>query len=97
MPPHDPSFVYGNQLEAVFWILVGFAFAVVALVRRTWRPHSAVAALAFVAFGVTDIVESHTGAWWRPWWLLVWKATCIGALLWLLTDYVRQRRRHAGR
>lgn len=30
-----------------------------------------------MAFGVSDIIELQTGAWWRPWWLLLLKAACL--------------------
>ena len=33
--------------------------------------------MSFFAFGISDFVEIHTGAWYRPWWLLAWKATCV--------------------
>lgn len=32
---------------------------------------------AFLAFGCSDWIEMHTGAWWKPWWLLLLKATCV--------------------
>jgi len=41
----------------------------------------AIGAILFVAFAGSDIVELHTGAWWRPWWLLCWKGACLFGLL----------------
>ena len=66
---------------------------IVALRRRQGRASAASAAVVFIAFGVSDIVETTTGAWWRPWWLLVWKGVCVLALL---TLFVRWRRPAAG-
>ncbi|MBE7458640.1 MAG: hypothetical protein KJ057_17160 [Phycisphaerae bacterium] len=40
--------------------------------------------MTFLAFGASDVVEADTGAWWRPWWLLAWKAACLAVLLTLL-------------
>lgn len=74
----------GNQLEASVWFLV----ALVCLFKAP-RDNSnvawlgIVAAAAFVLFGVSDIVEIQTGAWWRPWWLLAWKAGCVLTFVWL--------------
>lgn len=72
----DPVFVYGNSIEAVLWMAMG----ILALVRRNSAWSYALAA-AFLAFGVSDIVEVRTGAWYEPWWLLAWKALCIGMIL----------------
>lgn len=93
IPPPAPIFVLSNHIEAVFWSAIGLGFAVAGLrhagvVRRDcW-----VAAVTFLLFGCSDWVESMTGAWWRPWWLLVWKGLCIMALLWLLARYGRRRK-----
>lgn len=86
-------FVAANRIEAGLWIAIGLAFAVVAVRRgaRGWRA-CAVAAVAFIAFGVSDLVETTTGAWWRPWWLLAWKGTCLVVFAALLANYARQRR-----
>lgn len=57
------------------------------------RPKSLlVAALIFVAFGCSDLVETQTGAWWNPWWLLLWKAACVHALLTVIILHRRQTR-----
>jgi len=35
---------------------------------------------AFLLFSGSDAMTITTGAWWRPWWLFVWKATCVVTL-----------------
>jgi len=67
----------GNAIEAVVW----FAMAGIVLAMRA-RPNAPsgrfqLAAITLLAFGASDIVEIQTGAWWKPWWLLVWKGACI--------------------
>lgn len=84
---------FGNYLEAALWIAVALAFTIVALRRRSpVRQHCFVAAVTFAAFGISDIVEVQTGAWWRPWWLLVWKGVCLFVFAALLRQHVRARR-----
>ena len=86
-------FVTLNHLEAGLWCAIGLAFAVVG-VRASGRTNRRCYLLAavFLAFGVSDIVEAQTGAWWRPWWLLAWKVGCLyvmGSQLW---SYIAPRR-----
>ncbi|KZN39399.1 hypothetical protein N480_00790 [Pseudoalteromonas luteoviolacea S2607] len=39
------------------------------------------ASITLIAFGVSDIIEASTGAWWRPLSLLFFKAGCVLTLL----------------
>ena len=83
----DPE-VIGNYIEAGFWIVIGVAF--LARSRRLRPPYFALAIAAgvtFVLFGCSDVVEAQTGAWWRPWWLLVWKGACLVALTYCYLRY----------
>jgi hypothetical protein len=72
----------GNLIEAGFWIVFGVGLAIAGM-RRGW----AIARLGLlsgtilVLFGVSDLVEASTGAWWRPWWLLTWKGTCLSGMV----------------
>ena len=52
-----------NQFEAVFWAAIGLVF-LGAGIRRSTRKRSRcfVLAAAFVAFGLSDLVEAQTGA-----------------------------------
>ena len=87
----SPLFVAANVAEAGLWL----ALAGVVLVR--WRQITAAAVL--LAFGASDLVETQTGAWWRPWWLLAWKVTCVAVLVVLLVRaaFAERRRRASGR
>ena len=70
-----------NSFEAVFWIVTG------GIVWRQTRATSGVrqlggwAAFWFVLFGISDIFEVFTGAWYRPLALLVFKGVCLTALV----------------
>ena|SRR5579871_5574871 len=70
-----------NAGEALLWLV----FAVIVAVRfhgapRTVRQTARALAMFFVLFGVSDIIEMQTGAWWRPMGLLIFKAVCLAGL-----------------
>jgi hypothetical protein len=82
-----------NLIEALLW--AGVAAGVLIFSKRLAdrrRRIAYVAAAAFLLFGVSDLVEIYTGAWWKPVWLLLWKAGCIAGLLTCLTWYWRAKR-----
>ncbi len=89
--------VTGNYIEAGVWFFIACILAVYALQhdglvrRRSWQT----AAVIFV-FGLSDVVEAQTGAWWDPWWLFVWKAACVIALAALLLDAWHRRSKRRG-
>lgn len=71
-----------NAFELVWWPLFGVAIAVRSRhASRPWRNLGFTTACWLILFGLSDAVELYTKAWWNPWWLLVWKATCIIALI----------------
>ncbi len=80
-----------NFFEGFFWIAIGLCFAE-SLRRPGLRKAKLIATLNFIAFGFSDFVEYHTGAWWRPWWLLLWKAACVCILVVQFIGYVKRRR-----
>jgi hypothetical protein len=89
----DPTFVLSNHIEAAFWCAIGLALLVSAARHLgAVRRDCLVGAVTFVVFGISDWVEATTGAWWRPWWLFVWKSGCLLILLILLVRYARRRR-----
>jgi hypothetical protein len=88
----DPE-VLGNYIEAGFWMAVGLILGVTALVGRPlYRRLSLLAAVVFVLFGLSDLVEAQTGAWWRPFWLLLWKGACILVLAGCYWHYRKLRK-----
>jgi len=83
-----------NYLEAILWLAISSGFFIALLCRkgeRHWKL--AIAGVTLAAFGISDIVEVETGAWWRPWWLLAWKGACVLVMLLLYIDYIKNRRR----
>lgn len=82
----------GNIVEAAVWFACSVAMMRAALRGpRRERLLAAGLAVAFALFGVSDLIETRTGAWWRPPWLLVWNAICVVALIGGLWRYRRRR------
>lgn len=71
-----------NYCEAGFWWIFAIVFFVRAIRgEQRWRRDQFILALAFAAFGLSDWIEVGTGAWWKPWWLLVLKAVCVPTIV----------------
>ena len=88
----DPLFVLSNRLEAGLWSLIGAAFLISSIrTAGVARRDSILAGITFIIFGASDLVEATTGAWWRPIWLLLWKAACLLIFAILLIRYLRRR------
>jgi len=86
--------VSGNWLEAGLWLGVSLILLGKALKARTdVRRVLLTLAAAFLVFGISDVIESQTGAWWRPWWLLLLKGGCILVLFAGFREYYRLTRR----
>ncbi len=80
----------GNYLEAGIWFIFAGAFAISAMKNRDLvRLHRIVATLTFLLFGLSDIVEVQTGSWWHPWWLFVWKSSCVLSMFCLLIFHLK--------
>jgi hypothetical protein len=86
-----------NYIEAGFWGVIGAGFAVraVRLGNGAGKWKCVVAAVTLFAFGGSDVVETRTGAWWHPWWLLVWKGVCVIVLVGLVGVWWKRRERSA--
>lgn len=83
----------GNMVESVLWFVFAVAFGAIAF-RATGRRRrlSLTLAAAFLAFGISDLIEARTGAWWRPIWLLFLKASCVAVFAYGYWEYRRIRR-----
>lgn len=73
---------HGNLIEAGLWFVVSLVLAVQTIrtggKQRRWL---AILAAAFLVFGISDLIESQTGAWWRPLWLLLMKGSCVAVFV----------------
>ena len=88
----EQIYVNGNYFEALIWFLFAIGFAVNAgKTSGKTRINRLITTLIFLLFGGSDIVEVQTGAWWSPWWLFVWKASCLLSMVILFWVYLRDR------
>ena len=69
-----------NTIEGIYWLIAGLLAAGLAIKRKWDQRGTAVLVVALVFFGISDFVEVDSGAWWRPWWLLVWKGACLALI-----------------
>ncbi|WP_050024483.1 hypothetical protein [Verrucomicrobium sp. BvORR034] len=93
-----------NLFEAALWFAISAVFFFRGVFRaggqsaetRSLRREMFLLAAAFAAFGVSDVIESRTGAWWEPWWLLALKTACVLVFLrafWRYRAGLRARRK----
>ena len=68
-----------NLLEFFIWLIIGLIMLIYAIKTPAGRKRQlyAIFTVAFILFGVSDLVEISTDAWWRPWWLLLWNGFCV--------------------
>jgi hypothetical protein len=75
---HLSTFQIANIIEGILWVSIGIVLVVLGLHRTLGAKRKyLVVAGVLICFGVSDFVEAHTGAWWKPWWLLLWKASSV--------------------
>ncbi len=69
---------YFNFFEGILWFIIGFIIFRKSRDKRYLPIQKTlfVLSLFFYLFGVSDFIEMSTGAWWRPWWLLLMKVSC---------------------
>ena len=85
--------INGNYIEAVWWFIVAAYFFYISYSStQSKRKLGYTAAAAFFVFGISDIIETRTGTWWQPWWLLALKASCIAVFAACIIFYYRKRK-----
>ena len=85
-PEHRASVMIGvqiyNALEAVWWLALSVVVATCGRGVRGFTLRRQLALTVFLAaFGISDIIEFFTGAWWSPPALLVLNAVCLAGLV----------------
>ena len=83
-----------NSVEALVWVTIGvlLLLSFKKLAANSPKKDGVVLGILFVAFGASDVVEVYSGAWWRPWWLLIWKTLNATGLLYFTGKlYIAER------
>jgi hypothetical protein len=84
-----------NLCEGLLWGGIAVGFAVV-FIRKRKNPDLMLASgLLFLAFGISDFVEIRTGGWYKPWWLLLWKASCLLGFAFVYALFRRRKKKGA--
>ena len=80
----------GNMIEGVFWVVFSLPFWWGLLRKGERRRRFCLfGAVVFVVFGGSDFYEAQTGAWYKPWWLIVWNGACIAGIVVVIVWYIR--------
>ena len=82
---------WGNIVEGAFWITVaGIIYIRMQNKNKRLVRIGRLAITAFFMFGISDFIEVNTGAWYKPFSLLLLKAACIATLLYCLKNYIQK-------
>ena len=84
-----------NFYEAILWFIIGLALLATAIFDKSkslYKANLIVSAFFFFAFGISDLIEMQTGAWWRPFGLLILKGTCIVGFLFCFVRYLKLKK-----
>lgn len=88
-----------NSVEAAIWVSVGLLILVgyKKVSVKGSRKDVVGLGILFVAFGISDVVEFFSGAWWQPWWLLLWKTfNAIGLVVFVGKLYLAEKKNKRG-
>jgi hypothetical protein len=56
-----------NAVEALFWLCLGLLIAFKGgSVKELSQKQRALLVVSLIAFGISDLFELQSGAWWRP-------------------------------
>jgi glycerol-3-phosphate acyltransferase PlsY len=67
-----------NVIEAGIWIVLAGWFLFLALKRQSsLKKTFLVFSVTLFFFGISDLIETQTGAWYKPFSLFMMKAVCV--------------------
>ncbi len=81
-----------NYIEACLWFTITVVLLVAVLTNAKVAPYKIItyyAAACFFMFGVSDLIEVQTGAWWKPVSLLLLNSACIIGFCYLFYRYIK--------
>jgi hypothetical protein len=83
-----------NFTEALLWASIGIVLLVRSPRSGGSRRRALCAGIVFLLFGISDVIEMRTRAWYEPVALLLFKAACVAALVavWVVHRQARSRK-----
>jgi len=77
-----------NIFEGFLWIGFSLVFFIPAFKRsEKHRLFCLLGGLGFISSSLSDFYEAHSGAWWEPWWLVLWKASFAPLIIFMYLWY----------
>lgn len=84
-----------NFIEGIYWLALGiFVLTLSKIIFQKYKKLALFTSLVLILFSITDFIEIETGAYWTPWWLLVWNIICILGLTLSLAWYIKLKYSH---
>ncbi|GBE16551.1 hypothetical protein BMS3Abin15_00372 [bacterium BMS3Abin15] len=81
-----------NFIEGIYWLTLGvFVLTLLKATPHKYKRLALFTSLILILFSITDFIEIGTGAYWIPWWLLVWNIICVSGLILSLAWYIKLR------
>lgn len=80
-----------NYLEAGLWFLFSLIFLFKSRNDQINKTTFIALCITLFFFGISDIIEVQTGAWWKPVGLLLLKAGCVVSMIIFFAKYYIQK------
>ena len=84
-----------NLAEAGLWFIIAALLLQARLSNKTeakYKKNLLVCGCFFIAFGISDLIEAKTGAWWQPIELFILKAVCVFGFVGCYIKYRRLKK-----
>lgn len=79
-----------NYFESMLWFAIALSvFVKSRITNQELKTLAVMVSVTFVLFGISDLVEASTGAWWRPLWLLGLKGLCVLSFIYCWIKYIK--------
>jgi len=91
----DLDFKTFNFVEGINWLILGIFFLTLSkIIPQKYKKLALFTSLILILFGITDFIEIRTGAYWIPWWLLVWNIFCVSGIILSTVWYIKLKYSH---
>lgn len=89
---YDFAFCF-NLIEALIWFSISVKFATLAIKNATALKRAFIVfSLTMFLFGISDLIELFTRAWYKPVGLFLLKASCVVSIAYCVFVFFRNRK-----